>query len=75
MTSRSRSRPMPRGMRVPFRRRKPTRWERFTERVAEVSGDRKRLRQRALRVASGAAGLVAASAATSSLRGGERGGG
>ena len=65
---------MPRRMRVPFRRRK-TRWQRLTERAAAVGVDRKRLRQRALRVASGAAGLVAASAATSSLRGGQHGDG
>jgi hypothetical protein len=60
-------------MTVLFRRRK-TRWQRFTERMADVGGDRKRLGKRALGVAGGAAGLVAASAATSSLRAGHRGG-
>ena len=57
-----------------FRRRR-TRWQRFQERMAHTAPNRKRLRQRALRVASGAAGLVAASAATSSLRSGQRSGG
>lgn len=54
-----------------FRRRK-TRWQRFTERMGEVGADRRHLSRRALGIASGAAGLLAASAATSSLRGGHR---
>jgi hypothetical protein len=57
-----------------FRRRK-TRWQRFRERVSPALADRKGLGKRALGVASGAAGLVAASAATSSLRGGRQAGG
>jgi hypothetical protein len=56
-----------------FRRHK-TRWQRFTERMAEVGANRRHMSRRALGVAGGAAGLLAASAATSSLRGGHRDG-
>jgi len=50
-----------------FRRRK-SRWERFTERMSMMVGRRKRMAKPALGVAGGAAGLLAASAAASSLR-------
>ena len=50
-----------------FRRRK-SRWERMTDRVATVTRRRKRLARPALRVASVAGGVVAASAVASSLR-------
>jgi NADPH-dependent 2,4-dienoyl-CoA reductase/sulfur reductase-like enzyme len=54
-----------------FRRRK-SRWERFTERVNIAGTNRKHVAKRALGVAGGAAGLLAASAATSSLRNEQR---
>jgi hypothetical protein len=55
-----------------FRRRK-SRWERMTERVATVTRRPKRLAKPALGVAGGAASVVAASAVASSRRnGGQR---
>jgi hypothetical protein len=54
-----------------FRRRK-SRWERMTDRVATVTRRRRRLAKPALGVASVAGGVVAASAVASSLRNGEQ---
>ena len=56
---------------MPFRRRK-SRWERFTERAKTAGTKRKPLAKRAMTVAGGAAGLLAASAATSSMRSEQR---
>jgi len=54
-----------------FRRRK-TRWQRMTDRVATATRRRKRLAKPALRAAGVAGGVVAASAVASSLRNEQR---
>jgi hypothetical protein len=54
-----------------FRRRRKSRWERMTSRVSTVTKRPKRLTKPALRAASVAGGVVAASAVASSLRNGQ----
>jgi hypothetical protein len=58
-----------------FRRRRRSRWQRFTERMPRMDPGRARLGKGTLGIAGGAAGLVAASAAASLLRSGHREGG
>jgi hypothetical protein len=53
---------------MPLFRRRKSRWERMTDRVATATRRRRRLAKPALRAASLAGGLVAASAVASSLR-------
>jgi hypothetical protein len=50
------------------RRRSKTRWERIRERARTTGTNRRHAATQALGVAGGAAGLLAASAATSSMR-------